>query len=997
MRSAQRWPRRAELIHWTAFAILYVVAAKIGFQAAFVAEQVSPVWPPTGLALWAMLYLGIRAWPAVWIGALVANATTHVPLVAACAIATGNTLEAILAVWLLRRFTDIDHLLERLRHLVGLILAAAVVSTIVSATIGVTTLCVAGLQPWSQFGLLWWIWWLGDATGDLLVAPVLLTVPLLWRGKEYAARLGEAVVLEASTIALSVFVFIGRVTPLTERHPLEFTLFPLIIWAGMRFAHPGAAIVSASVSFIAVWGTLHGTGPFNVASVPSPQDSVVLLQIFTAVVATSGLVLGGAVAERNRSERLRQADHTLTAILAESNHLKDAAHRILQAVCDTLDWDVGLLWRANSEQQVLEYVDSWQRTPQTDAFVTHSRLRRFTPGLGLPGRVWSSAQPAWIYDVVNDDNFPRAPVAARVGLHGGFAFPILVGPQVLAVMEFFVREPRKADASMLTLMAAAGSQIGQFIDRGRTRQRVVESEALNSAIVDAALDCVITIDAGGRIIEFNPAATLTFGIGRDQALGRELAEVIVPARLRERHREALRRCVETGEARILGKRIEMPACRADGTEFPTELSVTRVHLGERPAFTAHVRDITDRKRMEEERAELLARERNTRIQAEQANRSKDQFLATVSHELRTPLTAILGWASMLQTRDFDPEKLQHVYKSLLRNAQAQAQIVDDLLDVSRIITGQLRLELHLIDVCEVASLSLETVRPTAIAKGVLLNSHLPSSDCLVSGDAARLQQVIWNLLSNAIKFTPAGGTVALTIQTAESAVVIEVSDTGTGIPAAALPHVFERFWQADSTTTRVHGGLGLGLSLVRHIVELHGGGVHASSAGEGRGSTFTVTLPARVRDAVSGESFPSVIKAARGTAKIDPGAVTVLVVDDDLGARELFTAILETRGFRVLAAASAAEALGLFEQQQPDVMIVDIGMPGEDGFMFLREVRAREAARGLRDTPAIAVTAYAGPGAREQVLEAGFSAYIAKPALPHDMVSAILEAIDQPQ
>jgi PAS domain S-box-containing protein len=310
-------------------------------------------------------------------------------------------------------------------------------------------------------------------------------------------------------------------------------------------------------------------------------------------------------------------------------------------------------------------------------------------------------------------------------------------------MEFFARERRTSDAAMLTLMAAAGSQIGQFIDRREAQQRVVESEMLNSAIVAAALDCVISIDADGRVIEFNPAAVATFGISREEALGRELADLIVPVRLRDQHRRALQRCVDTGESQILGTRLEMPARRSDGTEFPVELAIGRVQVAGRPIFTAHVRDITDRKRMERERTEILAREHDARIQAEEANRSKDQFLATLSHELRTPLTAIVGWAAMLRTMQFDTRKLADIYDSIFRNAQAQTQIVSDLLDVSRIVTGRLQLDLQPTDVRDVVRLGLETVRPTATAKGVLLNADIPSTACSVSADPARLQQVIW--------------------------------------------------------------------------------------------------------------------------------------------------------------------------------------------------------------------------------------------------------------
>jgi PAS domain S-box-containing protein len=977
-------PSLREVAQYLAFAAVYVVAAKLGFQAAFVAEQVSPVWPPTGLALWALLYFGARAWPAVWIGALVANMTTHVPILPACGIAIGNTLEALVGAWLLSRMARIDHSLDGLRQVVIFIVAASL-STTISATVGLTTLCVAGMQPWANFGALWWTWWLGDTTGALLVAPLLLTVPL-WRGA--AARIAgiaEVAALEVTAIALSIVVFTGPPTGFARHRPLEYLVFPLMMWAGLRFAHPGAALLSATVSCIAVWGTLQGAGPFSGGS--SPSDSISLLQIYSAVIATSGLVFGAAIADRNRAERLRDTDHLLTSILSQEHDLKGAARQLLKAVSETLTWDVGILWQVDTEQRTLEYVDSWQRDNRTDAFVADSRVRRFQAGIGLPGRVWATAQPAWISDVVVDPNFPRSPLAARSGLHGGFAFPIRVGPRVLGVMEYFTRDPRPVDVSLLTLMAAAGSQVGQFIERGRAQQRVAESEARISAIVEAALDCIISIDANGTIIEFNPAAVQTFGFSRDEVLGRELAEVIVPARLRDFHREGLRLVAQGGDGRILGQRLEMPARRADGTEITVELAVTRVVAGHQPVFTAHLRDITDRKRIERERTELLEREQAARLEAENANRSKDQFLAMVSHELRTPLTAILGWASMLRTRQFDSDRLPQIYDTIIRNAHAQTQIVNDLLDVSRIVTGQLRLEWQETDVCEVARLSLETIRPTATAKGVVLESDIPSTGCVVSGDPARLQQVMWNLLLNATKFTPAGRTIALAVRASGSGVIIEVSDSGIGIAEEFLPHLFERFWQADATSSRAHGGLGLGLALVRHIVEAHGGEVQARSDGERSGSTFTVTLPARVAPHQS----PVLIDAHQQTAGSDLQGLTVLVVDDDAGTRELFSMALQGEGARVVCAESAAEAMKSFRRQPTDVLIIDIGMPGEDGTVLLQRIRAHEAAYRLPQAPAIAVTGYASDIVRADALQAGFTAFVPKPVLPLDLLSVVQE------
>jgi CheY-like chemotaxis protein/two-component sensor histidine kinase len=379
------------------------------------------------------------------------------------------------------------------------------------------------------------------------------------------------------------------------------------------------------------------------------------------------------------------------------------------------------------------------------------------------------------------------------------------------------------------------------------------------------------------------------------------------------------------------------------------------------------------------------------MDAEAANRSKDQFLATVSHELRTPLTAILGWASMLKTRTFDPQRTQQIYASIERNAHAQAQIVGDLLDVSRIVTGQLRLESETFDVCDVANLSLETIRPTAVAKGVALVSSIAPGPCLVAGDPARLQQIVWNLLSNAAKFTPAAGTITLRVARETSHVVIEVADTGIGIAPDLLPRVFDRFWQADGSTTRVHGGLGLGLALVRHLVELHGGEVSARSGGEGRGSTFTVRLPAR-QEEIGPRPPPQRLRRS-SDARHDLAGVTTLIVDDDRETRDLFAELLALQNARVVSAVSAADAFEIVQRELPDVIVMDIGMPNEDGFSLLRRIRALESAKEAPPTPVVAVTAYTGANARADALRAGFAAYLSKPVPPDDVVAAILQVL----
>jgi signal transduction histidine kinase len=400
------------------------------------------------------------------------------------------------------------------------------------------------------------------------------------------------------------------------------------------------------------------------------------------------------------------------------------------------------------------------------------------------------------------------------------------------------------------------------------------------------------------------------------------------------------------------------------------------------------RDITERRRMEDERNRLLARAQQAREEAEALNRTKDEFLAVVSHELRTPLNAIFGWARMLQSATLDPPTETRAIEAIVRGASAQARLVDDLLDLSRIVTGRMRLDFqrcHPIDVIEGA---LDAVRPAASAKDIALVPHLDATVGTMVGAPDRLQQVVWNLVMNAVKFTPAGGRVDVTLRRAGANLEIVVADTGEGISANVLPHVFERFRQEDSSSIRAHGGLGLGLALVRHLVELHGGHVHAASPGKGHGATFTVTLPLGRAARMQGA-----LQAAPDEALVDPNrplldGVRVLVVDDDAGALDVSAVMLRSDGAEVRTASSAFRAYEVVEGWQPHVLVSDIAMPGADGFMLLRGLRSALAGQRL---PAIAVTAYGSGDTEMRAFEAGFDRYLTKPVDPLKLSAAVAE------
>ena len=396
-------------------------------------------------------------------------------------------------------------------------------------------------------------------------------------------------------------------------------------------------------------------------------------------------------------------------------------------------------------------------------------------------------------------------------------------------------------------------------------------------------------------------------------------------------------------------------------------------------------DMTERRQHEMERVRLLQSERQAREEAERASAVKDEFLATLSHELRTPLNAILGWVRILEKRPDDPAMTSEAIGVIARNARAQADLIADLLDMNRIMSGKVRLELDDVVLFDVIAQSIEAIRPAADAKQIGLTSSLDPSTETVRGDAVRLQQILWNLLSNAVKFTPKGGTVRVSLTRVDGQAEIVVSDTGIGIDPRFLPFVFDRFRQADASTTREHGGLGLGLSIVRHLVDLHGGTVRAVSAGDGRGSTFTIRLP------IEPAPLPAVHRPPRRDAdgrpaleEVDLEGVTVLAVDDQPDARELLRVVLERCRARVYTASSADEALGLLERARPDIVLCDIGMPGKDGYGFIREVRHRHS-----QVPALAVTAFAHKEDRIRALRAGYQGQIAKPIEPAELVTVV--------
>ena len=666
-----------------AVAAIYFGSAKLGLSLGSV-KQVTAVWPPTGIALAAILLLGDRLWAGIILGAFLANITADEPWPTACGIAVGNTLEAVVGAWLLRRVVRFNETLSRLKDVLGLVLLAACVSTSVSATIGVTSLCLGGVQPWGNFASLWSLWWLGDAMGDLVMAPVLLVwlahsraLAHPWGERWRWGELAEAGMLISGVLIVGLLVFLQPFPPGSEHYPLPYTVFPFVIWAALRFGQQGATTVTFLASTVAILGTATGSGPFAQGS----DDNLMLLQIFMGVVALTGLVLAAVTTERKRLE---------------------------------------------------------------------SELQR---------------------------------------------------------------------------------RIDQLAD---------------------------------------------------------------------------------------------------------------------------------------------------------ADIRKDEFLAMLAHELRNPLAPIRNALHLLDQPKVDAAQLEQVRGVMERQLQQMVRLVDDLLDVSRITRGKIQLHREPIDLEVVVARAVETARPLIDFYGHGLTISLPAEPVHVEGDLTRLAQALANLLNNAAKFTERGGHIWLTARHDESDVLISVKDTGIGIAPELLDHVFELFTQADRSLDRSQGGLGIGLTLVKTIIEEHGGRVQATSPGLGKGSEFIVRLPALVED-LSPSSSPKrgaeptphslLGKAAGGVSEHR----RILVVDDNKDAAETLAVLLRMWDHEVQTAADGPAALAAVSEFRPELVFLDIGLPSMNGYEVAKRLRSQPE---LRDTVLVAMTGYGQDDARQEANEAGFDHYLVKPVPP---------------
>ncbi|HET6978405.1 MAG TPA: MASE1 domain-containing protein [Pyrinomonadaceae bacterium] len=661
-------------------AIVYFAGAELGLSLASAHENVTPVWPPTGIAIASLLIFGRRVWPGIFLGALAANLHTSISPAAAFGIAIGNTLEALVAWFLLQRTQRWRKSFDSVRDVMLFVVYAAVLAPLVSATIGSLSLAFGDPRQWSDFWYLWLTWWMGDGFGALIVSPLLLS----WSSSRTINRkdIPEIASLFVLLLIVVLIVFGGWFPGPVKTYPLAYLSLPCLLWAALRFDQ---RIVTGSIVLmagLAVWGARHGYGPFVESS---PNVTLLLLISFVGTSSMMTLLVAAVTTERRRAE-------------AEKWKLGSELALHQRRVEDIVEHVPGVVWEAWGQPDA--------STQRIDFVSNHVETM-----LGYSKEEWLSTPNFWLTVVHAEDKQRAAAEAAAIFSSG------------------------KGGSSRFRWMHKDGHEIW------------VEAQS-----------------------------------------------IVV--------------CDETGPIGMRGVTM----------------------------------DITAAVKSEIERAELLERESRARQQAEEASRLKEEFLATVSHELRTPLNAVVGWSRLLQSGQLDAAGATHAVEVIERNAAAQRQIIEDLLDVSRIVSGKLRISTQPTDLLLIIHAAIDAIQPAAEAKEIKIATHVAAPEAIVRVDSERMQQVFWNLLANAVKFTPAGGTIDVYLEREGSLAEIRIEDSGPGVPAEFLPRIFERFSQADGSSTRKHGGLGLGLAIVRHLVELHGGTVSATNRATG-GAVLSVKLP----------------------------------------------------------------------------------------------------------------------------------------------------------
>ena len=695
----------------------------------------------------------------------------------------------------------------------------------------------------------------------------------------------------------------------------------------LTHAQVGALFGEEEIRLAEFIATLAGTALENAEGFAEVQGLSRSLERRVAERTTELADTNRQLTERSEAVELLK---TISVATNEASSVEEALQIALDEVCRHTGWPVGHVCRMSDDPPGTAVPTGIWHLDDPDRYAGFRRITESMPlavGAGLPGRVAATRVPAWIPDLRDDPNFPRAQAGEPIGVRAGFAVPLLAGPEVVGVLEFFTPDPAPVDQRLLDLVAQVGTELGRVAERKRAEDALRHSEERTRSILAAANDAFIAMDESGTITDWNRNAEVIFGWSQAEAVGRPLAETIVPPAFREAHAEGLKRFLEGGEAPVLGRRIELMAMRRDGREFPAELSIWHIAAGKKHLFNAFVQDISERKRTEQ--ALAVARD-----QAMEASRMKSQFLATMSHEIRTPMNGVIGLAELLLGTDLRPE--QRPYAEGLRSAgEALLAVINDILDFSKIEAGKLQLEEVSFEPRRVVDEAVRLMAPAAHDKGLELvvaySADLPTA---LTGDPGRLRQILVNLVSNAVKFTERGDVVVRVTTAGASAgdwctVQLEVADTGIGIAPADQQHILEAFSQADASTTRRYGGTGLGLAICRQLAEAMGGTITLDSE-PGKGSTFRVAVPlGRVWESAETSVSPPAL-----------AGVSVLIVDDNASSRDALATQLRAWGMRAESVAGGGAALARLATGPVEVALIDGAMPQMDGVELARRLAA---------------------------------------------------------
>jgi PAS domain S-box-containing protein len=908
--------------------LLYLLAAKLGLSFAAISPSATAVWPPSGIAFAACLLLGQRVWPAIFVGAFLTNVTTAGSVATSLGIAAGNTLEAVLGAYLVQRWANGPKVFDRARDLFRFVGLAALASTAVSATIGVTTLALAGFAPWAAYGSIWLTWWLGDAAGDLIFAPLLVlwvrNRSVGWRRR----RVFEAAVLLGSMTIVGVGIF-ARPWPLGH-FSLAFLCLPPLLWAAFRFGPRGAAAVTVLMSAIAVWGTRQ---VFDTVPIELRNDALIMLQVLMATISVTALSVAALVWERRRAD---QARGRLAAIVESSD---DAI------ASKTLDGAI----------------TSWNPAAE----------RMFG---------WTAAEAVGrpiILIIPEDRRDEENEVLARI--RRGDAVDHFETVRV-------ARDGRRLDVSVTVspVKDAAGRIIGassMVRDITAYKRGVAERAALLAAerqaqehlrtVVESMAAPVTRCSRDLRYLWVSRAYAEWLGRRAEDIVGCPIVDVIGQGAF-----TAIRPHIE----RVLrGERVEYEepiSFNGPGLRWIHAVYTPTLDPAGRPdGWVAVVVDVDPQRRAEEALARLLAEAQAARHEAEAATRARDEFLAMLGHELRNPLGAIASALSLIRLvgRNDSPPATRAL-DVMSRQVSHLSRYMDDLLDAARVMGGKVSLVRGPLDLGAEAERAAATIEATVPGRKVVRTCE----SVWVDADVTRIEQIVVNLLSNALKFTTADDTVELRVTTEQDTAVLTVTDTGAGIAPELLPRVFDLFVQAGTSPHRSQGGLGIGLTLVRKLVELHGGSVEAGSAGSGQGSTFIVRLPCVCAPAATPEpTWRDVQPRARRR---------ILVIDDDADGRDMIAAHLRLGGHDIQEAADGVSGIESAQRYHPEIAIIDIGLPGADGYAVARALRNEG-----QTIPLVALTGYGQPEDRQRARKAGFDSHLTKPVDP----LRLMELIDE--